>query len=83
MPDPERSACAGCGAMISFVEGPAGKLIPVQLVTNRLYVLRDALPGMDLPARLDKLELRTSQDVYVSHFATCPQARRFSRGRRR
>lgn len=70
--------CRKCGMTIEIHEGPNGKAIPLQKVRS-VYGLTKPLFGGSI-MRLDQnSEL---EDVFVSHFETCPHASSFSRGRK-
>jgi hypothetical protein len=77
MPDPR--PCRKCKAKIEFIEGPNGRAIPVQKVTQ-LYVL-------DRAEKLVKANVVTPLGAYdpgpfyISHFQTCPAAETFTRNR--
>lgn len=63
-----------CGAKITFVTSPLGKQMPVNISTPLYYVRQD---GRATPlARLDK---NGRCGYAVSHFATCPLAKKFSK----
>lgn len=65
--------CRKCGALITFLPGPAGKAIPAQKARS---VYRRAESGA-----LEKLELEGGP-FWISHFETCPGASQFSRRNR-
>lgn len=56
--------CRGCGTTIVFAEGPNGKAIPLDMKAP-VYQLVD---GKAIAA----------PEHHVSHFSTCPEAKRFS-----
>lgn len=72
-PRPETRACRGCGKRLFFVRDGNGRLQPLDAVAPVFTVERD-MTGAPVAQRL--------LSAYVSHFATCPKADAFSRGRR-
>lgn len=76
------SPCRGCGAPILWIKTAGGKAMPC-----------DAEPVHFTPGGRDKLVTEDGRVVsgtidhhgpekgYVSHFATCPQARQFRGGK--
>lgn len=71
--------CRSCGAEIEFIEGPSGRPIPAQKVTA-IYVEEEDAQGK---RKLIKVSVPDVGPLYwISHFQTCPQADRWSRGRR-
>lgn len=68
------SKCRACGCPMEFLTGPNGKTIPVQKVRTVYYEAdgqlhkQESEDGMRLP------------DLYVSHFETCSNPGRFSKG---
>lgn len=79
------SKCRGCGAEITFVRTTAGRLMPCDppLVP---YWARAGAPGkvVTIGGRVVSCDFEGARDKVtgcgrVSHFATCPAARRFKR----
>lgn len=76
MSDALRTArCKGCGRVIFFAMDETGSHQQILDVTAPVFVLTS--PASDWPTRVRRIP-----DVYVSHFATCPEAEHFSRTRR-
>lgn len=80
--------CKGCGAEIRFIKLKSGKPIPV----NPSPVFIEDKSGDKIIVTTDgrvsngRLEVVTSQNQfltrgYISHFATCPFANTFRRGK--
>lgn len=65
--------CRGCGAQIVFAHGPNG-LIPLD-TRAPVYQFVEGEPGQSGEARRAPMH-------FVSHYATCPKAREFSKGRK-
>ncbi len=69
--------CQACGCPIEFIIGPNGNSIPVRKVRT-IYYMTDT-------GQLAKDELAEDgvhkPDRYVSHFETCSDPGRFSRGK--
>ena len=65
--------CRACGKGIAFVQGSNGKAIPLDVVAPAYRVVT----GPDGTLRAERAE-----DAYVSHFATCTDPQRFSKGKR-
>lgn len=68
--------CRGCGVTIEFVRTESGALMPVQRIPAVYKVVPDA--NAELRARRVEISDHTG-GLWVSHFATCPAAERFSR----
>lgn len=66
--------CKACGRKLAFGRTPEGKLIPLDLVSPVYQVLHDF--------GSDGIEVERLPAAYVSHFATCPEAGRFSKRNR-
>lgn len=72
--------CRSCKAEIEFIEGPSGRPIPAQKVTA-IYVEEEDGQGK---RKLVRASVPDAGPIFwVSHFQTCPEAERFSRGRSR
>lgn len=70
--------CRACKAEIEFIEGPSGRPIPAQKVTA-IYVEEEDGHGK---RRLVRVSVPDAGPVYwISHFQTCPEAGKFSKGR--
>lgn len=77
--------CGGCGAPVLWAKTTAGATVPLD---PRAVVFRveryTSGPGGDLTELLvhstSKMEL--VERSFVTHFATCPKAREFSKGRK-
>lgn len=67
--------CRKCGRRMIFAEGPNGA-IPMDARAVTVYHVREGEDGEPVAS---KVELE--EKVYISHFATCPNAAEFSRGR--
>ncbi|AUX81886.1 hypothetical protein SEA_BOBBOB_45 [Gordonia phage BobBob] len=83
------SACSSCGETIIFAKTAKGKSMPLDPEPNatrgNVYVTGQ---GRDMTATTltDALAQRFREDgklLYLSHFATCPNANRHRRGGRR
>ena len=75
---PERR-CTGCGAKIVFVRNQAtGLSIPAQPVRT-VYALVENLVG---ESELQKIPRPKPEQLFISHFETCPLADQFSGGKR-
>lgn len=68
--EPERRPCKACKTPLTFVMGPAGKIIPLD---DRAPVYR---VGQDMLG--NPVAMRV-EDAFVSHFSSCPHASEFSR----
>ena len=69
--EPE-TVCRSCGAPIRWVKTRTGKSMPVDFAGERRMVERERRHD---PRLIDPVfEMR---DTYVSHFATCPDAKRW------
>ena len=79
-----KSKCRGCGAEILFVPTVAGKLMPCDPCPVP-YWPREGAPGkiVTMDGRVVSCDLEGPREKArfgrVSHFATCPAARRFKR----
>lgn len=65
-------ACRACGCPIEFVPGPNGRLLPLDL---RAEVYR--IQNVDGVRRA--VPLKGEEDVFVTHFRSCPKASDFSK----
>lgn len=75
----ERKTCPACGCKFEHIIGPNGTAIPVQKVRTIYYVSDD----VEVAGVLQKVPTPPGS-LYVSHFETCSDPKRFSRaGRRR
>lgn len=63
----EARACRACGKELLFAEGPNGKAIPLDLSAPVYRVLPNGTCARET-------------GCYVTHFASCPEASRFSKG---
>lgn len=74
--DSVRRPCRACGKEIIFVTNQrTGKSVPLDVASRlHIYELLDAAEGGDIAEPIG-----SSQEVYVSHFLTCPKASEFSR----
>lgn len=66
--------CRACGREITFAPGPNGKDIPLERITNPY-----SLVWNDLAERYQAEPREFAEDVYLSHFRTCPAASQFSK----
>lgn len=73
--DAVKRPCKGCGREIIFVTNQrTGKSVPLDVASrSHIYELLDAAEGGDVAEPIGQ-----SQEVYVSHFLTCPKANNFS-----
>lgn len=86
-----RSVCRGCGGPILWIRTPAGRSMPcdpepVEYWQSPTGLQRIVTPnGQVVSASLEGLPGLATGRGYISHFATCPEARAFSRrgGRRK
>lgn len=69
----KQTNCKGCGKPIIFVNNKAGKLVPLD-VRAPVYEVKKDFSGSEV---CDLVE-----NIYVSHFATCPKANDFSSSRK-
>lgn len=77
------SACRSCGASVVWRRTPADKSIPLDPTPSALLgnvVLKGeggarVLAQSEIPAARKR-----GDDLYVSHFVTCPNAKRHRRG---
>lgn len=76
------SNCRGCGAKLVWALGEKGNAIPLD-PKPPVYEVTPIGDSDELMAtRLPQKDVGKRGSVYlVSHFATCPKASRFSRGR--
>lgn len=70
--EPGRRECKGCGKSILFAQTEDGKIIPLDTIPPT-YLLERDLTGVLVAVR---------SDAVVSHFATCPKANDFSKGKK-
>lgn len=70
----ETRPCKACGRRLTFVKTPEGKIVPLDTVAP-IYEMRAGPDGEAIAVRCD-------QSFGVSHFATCPQANQFSKGKK-
>lgn len=81
------ATCRGCGAAIIWIRTPGGKSIPCdpEQIVYRKQVgggIKIVTPnGEVLSAELKSNPNEADGIGYIAHFATCPEARRFRRGR--
>lgn len=78
------SACRSCSAPIRWARTPKGKMIPLDAEPNRDGRIRLGHIGGEEVALVltDPAEIAAAEfegELYVSHFATCPQARDWRR----
>ena len=73
MADLHERPCRGCGKTVIFVvNGRTGKTVPLDKASRaHIYELVEAAEGGDVA-------YPSQEDVYVSHFLTCPRASDFS-----
>ena len=76
------SACRSCGAPIKWARTPKGRRIPLDPdpVPDGNIVLRGGVAHVDGPAAGGFFD-DGAGERYVSHFATCPNARSHRRPR--
>lgn len=65
----KKGKCKGCGAEIYWVKTDNGKNMPIDAQPEKRIVIQEFMGK-----RSGKFV-----DTYISHFATCPQAKRFKR----
>lgn len=71
--------CKYCRALIVYAESPNGRPMPAQKVTQ-LYMDAGGGPLIQVKGVVGPdLAMRQGVDLYVSHFQTCPDAKRASR----
>lgn len=70
--DVERRPCTKCGCPLLIVMGPNGKKIPLDVRTPCYTV------GTDLSGH----PVAQKAEAHATHFATCPEASAFSKGKR-
>lgn len=72
---PGASTCRSCPASVTFVRSPAGALLPLDARPLTVYELDDThlVPQM--------VEHATKAELYLSHFASCPNAGLHSKGK--
>ena len=66
--------CKACGRELTFASTPEGKVIPLDMSAPVYELEYDPDAGKYLAVR--------TSSAHVTHFATCPKASQFSRGRR-
>lgn len=74
-------SCRSCKAKIFFAPTPAGKSVPLDALPagNGNYEIdEDGIARALTKERRDELEKGTP--LYISHFATCPDAKRYKKG---
>jgi len=69
----DEGTCRGCGAAILWIRTPQGKRTPIDAAVKKIWI---AVLDGDPPAWTWIL-----RDGHESHFATCPQAAEFRKGR--
>ena len=77
--EPVGRPCRGCGMPLEWLPAPSGKVLPAQRVRTVYYLTDGASQRLE---RLESEDGLTLPPHYVSHFETCPAARRFSSSRR-
>lgn len=79
------STCKGCGKPIVWGKTPDGKTVPLD-PRAPVYLVACDTDGGEATAELESKSgsngMGHAQAHMVSHFATCPQAAAFSRGRK-
>jgi hypothetical protein len=75
------ATCRSCGAAIVWTLTPAGKRFPVDAAPDRESGTIYVRAGYMRRLAGEELEEARARDVelFVSHWATCPQAKRWSR----
>lgn len=64
---PAKGKCRSCGAEILWAETTAGKRIPLDLPSERRFLL--------VPIDSEEVAgVATSHETYETHFVTCPNA---------
>lgn len=61
------AVCKGCGAEVVWAKTTSGKAMPLDAKAERRFILRD--------------ENAALVETYTSHFATCPKASEFRKGK--
>jgi hypothetical protein len=78
--------CRSCGAPIMWIRTEKGKMMPVDMETERfypdprgekLYIMNDGHTMRGTPAPEGEEILPCVASGFVSHFATCPDAGKF------
>lgn len=73
--------CRGCGAPIRWVVTEAGKRHPIDWEANGPKA-NITVDSDDVMTVLGPLELQVHEgNLWTSHFATCPEAARFRKGK--
>lgn len=73
-----RRPCKACGKELLFVVNQrTGSTVPLDISSRpHVYELLDAAEGGDVAEPVEQ------QEVYVSHYLTCPKANEFSKARK-
>lgn len=80
------SACRSCGAQVLWVKlVPTNRLNPLDPTPSRSGNIRMLGVRKAVARVLSKADLETaalaSEDLYTSHFATCPNAKQHRKGK--
>ena len=70
--EPVQRRCRGCNKTLLFAKTSEGKIIPLDL-SAPVYKLETDMTGVMVAVRVD---------AYVTHFASCPKADEFSKGKK-
>lgn len=83
------TACRACGQEIIFIKTLAGKTIPCDAESRRFFPQQDGLElfvmldGSTRHGRSVTAEIDGTEIGFISHFATCPEADRFRKPRKK
>jgi len=70
--------CRGCGAEIQWIIAPSGKKVPVEVTKSMIWVKIKERETVHCPHPVYHWKLISG---YESHFAKCPNAADFKKGR--
>lgn len=71
------ASCRGCGKPIVWAVSQMGKKLPLERIKTPIYRIGgDVFDPKGLATKLDPV---MTGPLYISHFATCPQASQFSK----
>ncbi|MFA7360788.1 MAG: hypothetical protein WC139_07100 [Candidatus Kapaibacterium sp.] len=65
--------CTACHAAIAFLKTKSGKPMPVNIETVNDVEKQKLFYGEDVPFEFGR---------HISHFATCPEAKKFRKGKK-
>ena len=76
------SACRSCGAEMIWTQTQNGKAMPVDAEPDPAGTFVLKYEGSQPVAVYDGMHLDKDPERYTSHFATCPDADEFRKGKR-